>query len=150
MFYSENGTFCIGEFVVAIPKGWMAFPISDGFGGAASAIKTNTIKLCKGAKTPFDLISKPLLEIVFYGETQGIMPPKMAYKNVTDLEPFVTGNHNWVGFQGNAFMGKELILLWEDTGELQYQVTLWTKGEDSSIDTTDDDVQTILSSITPV
>lgn len=137
------------EFEVALPEGWMAIPVMEMFSEKANTPKTDSIKLCKGAQSQFDIFSKPVLEILFYGKTQGIMPPKSVYRNVVDLAPFVTGPHTWTGFSASAMLGKELILLWEDTGEIQYQVVVWPKGEEETIGLQDEDVAMILKSILP-
>ena len=137
------------EFIVALPEGWMAIPVMDTFGGNPNMPKSDSVKLCKGAQSQFDMFTKPLIEITFYGKKQGIMAPKTAYRNVVDLASFATGNHIWTGFCASALMGKELILLWEDTGEYQYQVVLWPNGEDETIGLEDNDVVMILQSISP-
>ena len=137
------------EFIVALPEGWMAIPVMEPFGDNPNTPKGDCVKLCKGAQSQFDIFTKPLIEITFYGKKQGVMPPKFVYGNVVDLTPFSTGNHNWIGFTASALMNKELILLWEDTGEYQYQVVLWPKGEEEAIGLQDDDVVMILESISP-
>ena len=139
----------VGEFRVTVPRGWLAIPVMNMFGDNQNAPKTDTIKLCKGAVSPFDLFSKPNMEIIFYDKVEGVMPPKSVYREVSELVPFVTGEHVWGGFRASAFAGKKLTLLWEDTGVFQYQVNMWNDGDDSSISLTDDDVIKILASITP-
>lgn len=139
----------VGEFSVTVPQGWLAIPVMNMFGDNPNAPKTDTVKLCKGAVSPFDLFSKPNMEIIFYDKVQGVMPPKSVYREVSELVPFVTGEHVWAGFRASAFAGKKLTLLWEDTGVFQYQVNIWTDGDDSSISLTDEDVIKILASIVP-
>jgi len=139
----------VGEFSVVVPNGWMAIPVVNMFGQNSNKPKTNSIKLCKDAVSPFDIMTKPSMEIIFYGNTKGIMPPKSIYKDVVELDSFFTGDHVWGGFSASALMGKKLVLLWEDTGAFQYQVNMWTEGEDSSVSLQDADVIKILESITP-
>lgn len=141
--------FDVGELSVAVPEGWMVIPVMDMFGKVPNTPKTNSIKLCKGAVSPFDIMIKPSIEIIFYGSTKGIMPPKSFYKDVVELDSFMTGDHVWGGFSASALMGKRLVLLWEDTGVFQYQVNIWAEGEDSSVSLHDADVMKILESITP-
>lgn len=139
----------VGEFKVFVPDTWMLIPVMDFFGGSPNKPKTNEIKLCKGAESQFDVMTKPSLEIVFYGKKQGIMPPKSVYRDVTELEPFTTGTHHWTGFKASAFKNKKLILLWEDTGVFQYQINLWPEGDTSSVGLDDPELLKILGSISP-
>ena len=137
------------EFIVTLPEGWMAIPVMEPFGDNPNTPKGDCVKLCKGAESQLDMFTKPLIEITFYGKKQGVMPPKFVYGNVVDLVPLATGDHTWTGFTARALMNKELILLWEDTGEYQYQVVLWPKGEEEAIGLQDNDVVMILESISP-
>lgn len=139
----------VGEFKVFVPKGWMPIPVMDAFGKNPSLARTDKLQLFKGAESQFDILTKPGLEIVFYGKTQGVMPPKTFYKDVEELKPTVIGDHVWGGFKATAFMGKKLVLLWEDTGVFQYQVNLWPEGEGSSVDLNDPELLKILGSISP-
>lgn len=148
-FSAFDKSYDVGEFSVTVPAGWMLIPVMDVFGKVPNAPKTNSVKLCKGVVSPFDIMTKPSMEIIFYGDTKGIMPPKSIYKDAVKLDSFMTGEHVWGGFSASALMGKRLVLLWEDTGVLQYQVNMWVEGEDSSISLHDADVIKILESITP-
>lgn len=146
---AQDTTYDVGEFTVTVPGGWMVIPVKDTFGSDPAANKTDSVRICKGASSEFDLYTKPYVELTFWGaDTQGVMPPKSAYKVTTDLESFTTGAHTWTGYSAETSMGKKLAILWEDTGDLQYQVTLWTEADDGNISVDDADVQKILASFT--
>lgn len=144
----KDTTYDVGDFTVAVPDGWKAIAVTDAFGADLTASKTDTIRICKGATSDFDIMTKPYAEIVVWTKKQGTMPPKTAYKTTEDLEAFSTGEHNWTGYSAETAMGKKLVILWEDTGDIQYQVNIWTETDSDKISLEDDDVKKILSSIT--
>ena len=143
----QDSTYDVGQFTVTVPGGWMAIPVMDTFGADPNAKKTDTIRVCKDAKSEFDILSKPYAEIILWDDTQGVMPLKSIYDNVVDLEAFTTGDHTWTGFSAETSLGQKLTILWEDTGDLQYQVNVWTDTTGGKISLEDEDVKKLLGSI---
>jgi len=145
---AQDSTYDVGEFTVTVPDGWLAVPVKDTFGADPNANKTDKIILYKGAKSEYDIFDKPTIDIVFYDEVEGVMPFKDLYENAADIEAFTAGEHNWTGFTGEAGGGNKLILLWDDAGDLEYQVTIWPY-DDADVTIENETVKKIIGSIKP-
>lgn len=145
---AQDSTYDVGEFTVTVPGGWLAVPVKDMFGADPNANKTDKVILYKDAKSEMDAYGKPSIEIVFYDATEGVMPSKTLYENVVDLEAFTAGEHNWTGFTAESGMGKKLLLLWEDAGDLEYQVVIWPE-DDADVTLENEAIKKIIGSIKP-
>lgn len=135
-----------GNFSALVPEGWKAFPVEDIFADEEGAISPNSLSVCKGGETDWDLFSKPYLDIDYYGENSKLTPPaKDWYDDAEDIASFTAGNFTWEGFSATSYE-MPMIILWGINGDVEYQVTIWFNG--GSISQTDADVQAILASLT--
>ena len=145
----KGETFDAGNVSALVPKGWMAFPVSDLFAEEENATDPDALQLCKGAKTEWDLFSKPHMQINHYGPDSAMMEPsKDWYDDAEDLEPLQIGGRTWKGFTAKSFDVK-IITLWTEDGEHQYQLSIWPEQSDGKISLDDADVQAIIASIQP-
>lgn len=138
--------FNAGNFSALVPEGWKAFPVEDLFADEEGAISPNSLSICKGGETDWDLFSKPYLDIDYYGESSELWPPtKDWYDDAKDIESFTAGNFTWEGFTATSYE-QPMIILWGINGDDEYQVTIWLN--EGTISHTDADVLAILASLT--
>ena len=142
--------FNAGNFTVSVPEGWKEFPQTDMWADDPSTIDPDSLSICKGATEDWETLIKPSIDIVHYGTEESMtIPSSEWYDNTNDLEPMTIGDKTWNGFTAES-METPMAILWTgEEGEHQYQVTLWLKMSDSSINISDADVQTIIGSIKP-
>lgn len=138
-----------GNVTVLIPEGWKAFPDLDVFAEEEGAMDPDILNVSKGGQTDLDLLTKPYVRINYFGPDILMMKPDSSwYDNVSDIEPFTTGEHQWFGFSCES-LGTPLTILWCEEGDVQYQATLTLGSGAEAISHEDADVQAILASVTP-
>lgn len=137
-----------GMLSTIVPQGWKAFGIADATAEEAGALVANAVKIAKGAKDEFDLLTKPSVEIRYYGAEYSMMPPeKSFYDDVKDITGLKIGEKIWNGFSAKSF-DAPLIVLWsEKEGSVELQITIWTEVGNASIQFEDADVQAIIANI---
>ena len=140
-------TFDGGNISALVPDGWMGFHGADYFEEYAEGYDPNVIQIAKGAKSEWDLFSKPYIMISYFGSDNPMMEPtKEFYEEAADIEPITIGNYTWNGFTGKS-IGTPIAVLW--TGEEaadQIQITMCLENGDK-ISLEDADVQAIIASI---
>lgn len=139
-----------GHFNVLEPKGWLAIAVNDMWTDDPTDLDPDQMNLCKGAKNELDLYSKPSIHIVYYDPgVDMVRPSSDHYEDVVELEPFTAGDRTWEGITGIS-RDAPLAILWTgESGEDQFQVTVWLEMEGETIGLEDGDVQAILASIQP-
>ena len=70
----KGETFEGGNISALVPEGWMAFHGTDYFDEYEEGYDPNVIQVCKGAKTEWDLLSKPYVMMTYFRQYQGIHP----------------------------------------------------------------------------
>jgi len=137
-------THSTGTFKVFVPDGWLAIPFQ--FNGEHNP---NAVGIYKGAKSEYDMLSCPGIQI-YIPATKGRVPTdKSDYDDVTELEPWVLDNYTWKGFTG-TYRTSSLGILMND-GDDGYQVSVYMKVATSNktISVNDADVKAIVASIKP-
>ena len=143
----KGETFEGGNISALVPEGWMAFHGTDYFDEYEEGYDPNVIQVCKGAKTEWDLLSKPYVMMTYFSPDNPMYEPsKDYYEEGADLEPFTTGSYTWKGFTAKS-LDTPIAILWTgEYGEGQIQLMICLEnGEKISLD--DVDVQAILTSI---
>ena len=146
----KGETYDAGHFSVLVPDGWLGIVVNDMWADDPSAIDPDQLNICKGARNEADLLSNPSVHIVYYDSATDMMRPSSDYyKDVEELEPITAGDRTWEGITGTS-QGAPLAILWTgESGEDQFQVTVWLEMEGETISLEDGDVQAILASILP-
>ena len=129
------------------PEGWMAFHGTDYFDEYEEGYDPNVIQVCKGAKTEWDLLSKPYVMMTYFSPDNPMYEPsKDYYDEGADLEPITLGDYTWKGFTAKS-LDTPIAMLWTgEYGEGQIQLMICLEnGEKISLD--DVDVQAIIASI---
>lgn len=134
-----------GNFKVTVPSGWKHFPQRELGSNDPNAMDPNRLQIVKGATTDMDVFSKPSL-LISYSATGTMLVAKDFYDDVEDMEDVVTGDHKWKAFRCTS-AGYKTIVLFEEQGKIQYQVSIIYEIGDEKIDLNDADVQAILASI---
>ena len=62
----KGETFEGGNISALVPEGWMAFHGTDYFDEYEEGYDPNVIQVCKGAKTEWDLLSKPYVMMTYF------------------------------------------------------------------------------------
>ena len=138
-----------GNFKAIVPAGWKAFPQHDVFSDDPNEMNPNRLTICKGGNDDWDLFTKPNVQISYGGASTTLWATDESwYEDVEALEPYVSGNHTWTGFKGTS-LGYKYIFLYEDTGKIQYQISIMYETDAGSISLDDADVKAILASIEP-
>ncbi len=136
-----------GNFKVLEAEGWKVFPQKDMFSEDKDALNPNMVQICKGGKTETDIFTYPSMTISYGGKDNKLVAPsKEFYDNVEDLDDIVTGNHTWTAFKCES-VGTKMYVLYEDTGDIQYQASLCYEMSGGNANIDDADVQAILTSI---
>ena len=145
----KGETFDGGNISALVPDGWMGFHGTDYFDEYEEGYDPNVIQIAKGAKSEWDLLTKPYIMIGYYGPDNPMMTPmKELYEETADLEPITIGNYTWNRFTGES-IGTPIAILWtgeEGAGQIQLTICL-ENGDKISLE--DADVQAIIASITP-
>ena len=146
----DTGTvYDTGAMKLTVAPGWKAFPVADVFAEEADATNPNALSVIKGGKSDADTFTKPYIYITYFDpDTYGVAPDKEFYDDVVDLEPIELENHTYTGFSCTSF-GYELSILWLEEGEHQFQVAVYTNQEDGQISLTDEDLLSMLNSLSP-
>ncbi len=145
----KGETFDGGNISALVPDGWMGFHGTDYFDEHEEGYDPNVIQIVKGAKSEWDLLTKPYIMIGYYDADNAMMTPtKDIYDESVDLEPVTIGNYTWNGFTGKS-IGTPIAVLWTgEEGEDQIQLTICLENGDK-ISLEDADVQAIIASVTP-
>ena len=139
-----------GNVSALVPEGWMAFPVSDMWSDDTDATDPDQLQICKDAESEWDLLTKPMVDIVYYDASTSMMTPSAEwYDETEELEPMEIGGKTWNGFIGKSY-DLPLAILWtgESDGD-QFQVTIWLETAEGSVSIDDADVQAIIGSIQP-
>ena len=143
----KGKTFGDGNISALVPDGWMGFHGVDYFDEYEEGYDPNVIQICKGAKTEWDLLSKPYVMVTYFSPDNPMYEPsKDYYEEGADLEPFTTGSYTWKGFTAKS-LDTPIAILWtgeEGADQLQLMICLENKDK---ISLDDVDVQAILTSI---
>ena len=143
----KGETFDGGNVTALVPKGWMGFHGADFFQDYEEGYDPNVIQIAKGAKSEFDLFSKPYIQINYYGaETSMAEPYSGLYEDATELEPVAIGSYTWNGFTATSG-GVPMAMLWTEDGEEQFQLTIWLENGNEKLSLDDAEVQAIIASI---
>lgn len=144
---ASGTTYDTGKFKAPVPAGWKEFPQKDVFSDDDNALDDTALSIGKGATDDWDLYSKPYVYIRYNGPSGILMEPdRDFYDNVVDLGTITTGRHTWAAFSGES-IGTPLTILYEDLGDVQLQVTVYTEMSGGTITLEDADVQQILAGI---
>lgn len=143
----KGETFGDGNVSALVPTGWMGFNGADFFQDYEEGYDPNVIQIAKGAKSEFDLFSKPYIQINYYGaETSMAEPYSDLYDDVVELDPVSIGSRTWNGFTAKS-ADLPIAILWTEDGEDQYQLTIWLESGNSKISLEDAEVKAIIASI---
>lgn len=135
----ESELYDTGHFKVLIPAGWKAFPNRENL---------DVLQMGRGASSYSDLFYTPCVTVNYAGrDLELYAPPKEFYEDVKDLGTITTGEHQWEVFSGKND-DYTMIIFFEDTGEIQYQVSISFKTDGDTIAFDDPDILEILKSIT--
>jgi len=138
-----------GNITVLVPEGWKAFPDLDVFSEEEGATNPDVLNVSKGGQSDMDLFTKPYVRIAYSGPSVQMLEPDADwYEDVEELDPIITGEHEWSGFSCKS-MGVPLTILWCEEGSIQYQATLSLGSDGDTISHQDADVQAILASVQP-
>ena len=143
----KGKTFGDGNISALVPDGWMGFHGMDYFDEYEEGYDPNVIQICKGAKTDWDLLSKPYIMVTYFSPDNPMYEPsKDYYEEGADLEPFTTGSYTWKGFTAKS-LDTPIAILWTgEEGADQLQIMICLENKDK-ISLDDADVQAILASI---
>ena len=129
-----------GAFSFIVPKGWLEIPFSlNGEPNPKAA------GIYKGAKSEFDMITKPGIQINCPSSGARISANKNSFSNVSELTPLKLANYTWEGFTGEI-NGVPHAILWDTGKKDDFQVTVCLE-QGEKISLTDADVLSILASI---
>lgn len=146
----KGEVFDAGNVSALVPKGWAAFPVSDIWSDEEGAMDPDQVNICKGGESDWDLLSKPYIAIIYYGEDEELFAPDSSwYDNPTDIDDIKLSNLTWKGFTADS-LGVPMAILWADDGAgNEYQANIVLKTDDSEISLEDSDVLAILESVKP-
>ena len=142
-------TFDTTIFSVLVPKGWMAFNASDFFKDYADlGYDPYGVSVYKGAKTEWDQLTCPGMQINYYHPDKTLWEPSSDYyEDVVDLGTVKIGSWTWKGFTGTS-SGYPIAQLWTgDNDGDQFMISIWTEMDKGKISLDDADVKAIIESI---
>lgn len=146
---ADGALYDAGNVTVLVPGGWKAFPDLDVFSEEEGATNPDVLNVSKGGQSDMDLFTKPYVRIAYSGPSVQMLEPDADwYEDVEELDPIITGEHEWSGFSCKS-MGVPLTILWCEEGSIQYQATLSLGSDGDTISHQDADVQAILASVQP-
>ena len=137
---TSEKTYSTGDFSFLVPAGWLEIPFT--LNGEPNPTAAGVYK---GAKTEFDMLTKPGFQINCPSSGARISASKSWYDNVSDLEPLKLSNYTWEGFTGEM-VGTPYAVLWDADKKDDFQVTVCLENG-SKISLDDADVLSILGSI---
>jgi len=132
-----------GYFSVVVPEGWMAFCGIDSEGKTTA----KKVHIFKDAKLETDIFTHVGITICFFGKEDYYLSPKSFYDNVADTEPFTLGTYTWNGYTCTSF-GYPYTMLEAREDGCVFQVMILMKNGEYEISLEDEDVQSVLKSIT--
>ena len=127
---------------VLVPSGWKLFYGIDSEGNASP----RNLHIFKGAQTELDVFSKAGITVFYHGKDEIYISTKDFYENVRDLEPFECGGHLWNGYTCTSFGYPYTMLEAKDDGCV-FQVMILMKNGEYEISLNDEDVRSIIESI---
>lgn len=139
--------FDAGNVSAMAPKGWKAFPVSDVFDAYEGDNNPNSIYLCKGAKNEFDLFSKPLVTITYYGPDTIYYSAKSLFEDAKDIEGFTLGDYDWTGYEYASFEDAKTIMVETVKDDITITACFLTKTGNQTLSLEDPDIQAILANI---
>lgn len=148
-----NGqTFDAGKVSVLVPDGWKGLAVTDILSDVEGAVKDNSVNIVKGGESDIDLLSKPYINVVYYGPDSIMLSPedsKGFYDNVVDVDDMTIGSYTWHAYTCDSY-GYKYYILWtgEDNAD-QFQVSVLYESTGGSFSFDDADVQAIIASIKP-
>ncbi len=151
--YSQNvsgDTVSAGTVSALCPDGWTSIGAPDMTSSDSSATADNEIRFVKGGSSEEDILTNAYIDIIYYAEGSEIMEidPTEWYDNVEEIEEFTTGNYTWAGYSAQS-LGVPFVYMRCETDGNTLEVYLYTReGSENSASITDEDVLSILESIT--
>ena len=127
---------------VLVPQGWKLFYGID----SECNVSEKKLHIFKEAETEFDIFSRAGITICFYDKEDIFVSIKDIYDNVEDIEPIRLGEHLWEGYTCTSLGYPYAMLTSTCNGVIFYAMILIKNGE-YEISLEDDDVKTILESI---
>jgi len=132
-----------GHFSIIVPDGWMAFCGIDSDGKTTP----KKVHIFKDARLQTDIFTHAGITICYFAKEDIYVSPKFFYDDIVDMEPFTLGRYTWNGYTCTSF-GYPYTMLEARHDGCVFQVMILTKNGDYEIAFEDEDVQTILSSLT--
>jgi len=132
-----------GCFSVIVPEGWKAFC------GIDSECRTTQQKvhIFKDAKLETDIFTHVGITVCFFGKEDYYLSPKFFYDNIVDMEPFKLGTYTWNGYTCTS-LDYPYTMLEARVDGCVFQVMILMRNGEYEIAFEDDDVQTVLKSLT--
>lgn len=131
---SQNAVYQTKLLSVEVPKGWKFVDNQE---------KADSAYIYKGEK---EAMESPAVVITYCDPDTQMLSPRAAYQNTKDIDPVTIGDYTWEGFTAESFDYPITVLLLKKPHQLQ--VVLFKEVEGQKINLEDDDVQTIIRSIT--
>ena len=128
---------------VLVPSGWKLFY------GIDSECRTTQKKvhIYKDAKLETDIFTHAGITICFFDRQNYYLSPKFIYDNVADMEAFTLGAYTWNGYTCTS-LGYPYTMLEAKQDGCVFQVMILMKNGEHEISLDDEDVKTILESLT--
>ena len=139
--------FDAGNVRAMAPKGWKAFPVSDAFDEYEGDNNPNSIYLCKGAKSEFDIFTNPLVTITYYGPDTTYFSAKSLFDDAEDIAGFTLGDYDWTGYTYTALGDAKTVMLETTKGDISITAYFLTETDGEKLSVEDADIQAILASI---
>ena len=134
----DSGCFCI-----LVPEGWMAFCGIDSEGKTSP----KKVHVFKDARLETDIFTHAGLTFCFFGKEDYYLSPRFFYDDIVDMEPFTLGDYTWNGYTCTS-LGYPYTMLEARRDGCVFQVMILMKNGDHSLSLSDEDVQSILTSLT--
>ena len=127
---------------VLVPQGWKLFYGID----SECNVSEKKLHIFKEAETEFDIFSRAGITICFYDKEDIFVSIKDIYDNVEDVEPIRLGEHLWEGYTCTS-LGYPYAMLTSTCNSVIFYAMILIKNGEYEISLEDDDVKTILESI---
>ena len=147
-------TYDVGNFTVAVPSGWTAFPVGDIFGekdadGNYPANKDNILVVKGDAKDDFSARTTANVNVYQYKTDSYLeIDPKTMYDNATDLTGVKVAGDDCKGseFESDGYVYQQIT---RETGDYTYVYVILKsiKGKDTGLSYENPDVVTIMESV---
>lgn len=131
-----------GVLSVFVPSGWILFYGIDSDGKKSP----KKLHIYKDAQTDLDVFSKVGITICFYDKNEILLPTRLFYDNVQDIEPFELGGYLWKGFTCTSLNYPYTMIETTHNGAT-FQVMILMKNGEYEILPDDADVKMILESL---